>query len=158
MRGPCSFPGCVRDNRVRGLCGSHYRQQRLGRPLTPLIGTDANIEARLWAGTRKDEGCWEWTGLCNHKGYGFMSMRGKLVSVHRVSWWLHNGPVLGGPFCLPPLRQSRVCQARSSLPWNARGQHARLRLEGSPKQPWRAQPIREAHRRGRARYSSPITS
>jgi hypothetical protein len=32
----CAGPDCARPKVALGLCSSHYRQQRLGRPLTPL--------------------------------------------------------------------------------------------------------------------------
>lgn len=32
----CSFDGCARGAESRGLCGSHYAQQRAGRRLEPI--------------------------------------------------------------------------------------------------------------------------
>ena len=33
---PCSFDGCTRSASCRGLCDTHYEQQRLGRGLKPI--------------------------------------------------------------------------------------------------------------------------
>ncbi len=32
----CTGPACDREARAEGLCLSHYKQRRRGRPLTPL--------------------------------------------------------------------------------------------------------------------------
>ncbi|MEY2668640.1 MAG: hypothetical protein RJA59_1278 [Pseudomonadota bacterium] len=36
MRRLCTFPGCDRFHRAKGLCNGHYRQLVEGRPLAPL--------------------------------------------------------------------------------------------------------------------------
>lgn len=33
---PCTFPGCGRVIRSRGLCEGHQKQQRRGRALAPI--------------------------------------------------------------------------------------------------------------------------
>jgi hypothetical protein len=32
----CTFPECGRRKSAKGLCHAHYRQQQVGRPLTPI--------------------------------------------------------------------------------------------------------------------------
>lgn len=47
---------------------------------------------------RKDNGCWEWSGLFDIDGYGIVrtgKIDGsvKIRSAHRVSWIIHNGSI-----------------------------------------------------------------
>lgn len=52
---------------------------------------------RIAAGLeRKPNGCLEWTGLTNAKGYGRTSLNGKPDLTHRVAWILANGPIPDG--------------------------------------------------------------
>lgn len=46
----CSFEGCTKTYEAKGLCISHYSQQRRGRPLTPIGEAGRNRECDL-------EGC-----------------------------------------------------------------------------------------------------
>jgi hypothetical protein len=40
--------------------------------------------------------CWEWMGSRDRRsGYGQISVAGKVLKAHRVSWELHRGPVPG---------------------------------------------------------------
>lgn len=49
---------------------------------------------RFWAKVKKSEdGCWEWTGSKNEKGYGLFSLRGMTEKAHRVSWELQHGTI-----------------------------------------------------------------
>lgn len=34
--GECNFEGCFRNKHSKGLCTTHYQQQRVGKPLTPI--------------------------------------------------------------------------------------------------------------------------
>lgn len=45
---------------------------------------------------KQENGCWLWIGLKNKKGYGQISYKSKMISVHRISWEIHNGKVLDG--------------------------------------------------------------
>ena len=40
------------------------------------------------------EDCWIWKGPLNSKGYGSLSVNGKVVGSHRFSWELHNGKII----------------------------------------------------------------
>lgn len=51
---------------------------------------------RFWSKVNKTSECWIWTGARSTKGYGRFKIRGKLVSPHRFSWELHNGPIPEG--------------------------------------------------------------
>lgn len=60
------------------------------RQIGPLTDND---KARFWERVKKGEGdgCWEWTGTKDSKGYGAFSLRGQPHKGHRISWFLHNG-------------------------------------------------------------------
>jgi DNA-binding XRE family transcriptional regulator len=69
------------------------------------------IKERFWEKVEKTENCWHWKGCLNNRGYGQISMNGKAVLSHRVSWEIHNGPIPEGlqalhrcdnPICVRP--------------------------------------------------------
>lgn len=43
-----------------------------------------------------NSGCWLWTASVDRKGYGHISVDGKLRPSHRLSWELHVGPIPDG--------------------------------------------------------------
>ena len=52
---------------------------------------------------KRGDGCWEWHGYRNAKGYGFARPGGrgaKGVLAHRLSWELHGGAIPDGMFVL----------------------------------------------------------
>jgi hypothetical protein len=51
------------------------------------------MEERFWAMVNKTEGCWEWTGSTNSRGYGLIRAprRGPLLFAHRYSAMLVHG-------------------------------------------------------------------
>lgn len=53
------------------------------------------MSAQFWAKVRKQpgDGCWEWTGSFNDKGYGKVRVDGRMVRAHRVAWELAHGPL-----------------------------------------------------------------
>jgi len=53
---------------------------------------------RLLSGYEKDADtmCWIWKGHKNKNGYGSIKAFGKMVSVHRLSYELHKGPIKDG--------------------------------------------------------------
>lgn len=62
----------------------------MSRPPMPI---DPNIRYT------NDDGCWEWTGALNAKGYGGLvrKLNGVyVVGAHRVIWTLNNGPIPAG--------------------------------------------------------------
>lgn len=48
---------------------------------------------RFWNFVEKSDGCWNWTGRKNDKGYGRLWCGPKHLSAHRISWRLHHGPI-----------------------------------------------------------------
>jgi hypothetical protein len=51
---------------------------------------------RLWRKVTKTDTCWLWTGAVNQDGYGQIRSSGKLVTVHRLSYETHVGPIPKG--------------------------------------------------------------
>lgn len=42
---------------------------------------------------KMQNGCWEWQAGKDQKGYGVITVDGKLIKAHRLSWILHHGPI-----------------------------------------------------------------
>jgi len=57
-----------------------------------------DIQARFWSKVSipEDDGCWEWVAFLNGSGYGRFGYLGGLVSAHRFSFDLFNGPIPSG--------------------------------------------------------------
>ena len=55
---------------------------------------------RFWPKVRKGDGCWEWTGQLNHRGYGQVGGHRHRKATHRTAWELTHGPVPPGLFVL----------------------------------------------------------
>jgi hypothetical protein len=51
------------------------------------------INGRFWKCVNKLDGCWEWTGSPDSAGYGMFSLYGVHYKAHRMSWFLHHGPI-----------------------------------------------------------------
>jgi len=64
-----------------------------------------SMEERFWhkVDRRGEDECWPWLGSIGKHGYGFL-YRGKedggMVTSHRASWLIHNGPIEDGLFVL----------------------------------------------------------
>jgi hypothetical protein len=58
----CSFDGCERPRSCKGLCASHYAQQRKGNPLTPL-NDRVNPRGRDADGNKRCATCKRWKPL-----------------------------------------------------------------------------------------------
>lgn len=54
------------------------------------------LEDRFWRQVVRSATCWEWTGVRTAKGYGRVSIAGRYIYVHRVSWEWHRGPIPPG--------------------------------------------------------------
>lgn len=72
---------------------------------------------RFWAQvvTGDPDGCWEWTGPCNEKGYGKFTIGGraesggKQIKAHRFAYEIRQGPVPEG------LELDHLCRNRSCV-------------------------------------------
>lgn len=59
----------------------------------------ARLVARYWSNvvTSPDPAdCWDWKGSVNGKGYGRLSVAGRTVLIHRLSYEIHDGPLTEG--------------------------------------------------------------
>lgn|SRR3990167_1173676 len=58
------------------------------------------IAKRFWAKVRCGDGCWEWIGTRISSGYGQLSVCGRNVYAHRISYEIHFGSIPDGMFVL----------------------------------------------------------
>lgn len=94
----CTIAGCEKKASARTWCHMHYKRwQKNGDPTSPgnreLFLDPADAFA---ARTVRDGDCLTWTGSKDPKGYGRMSVKGKLVGVHRYAWERANGTIPDG--------------------------------------------------------------
>jgi hypothetical protein len=70
-----------------------------------------NSPEHFWSLARRGDGCWEWQGYIDPRGYGSILFRGKRQGAHRTAWELTNGPIPEGlyvchhcdnPVCVRP--------------------------------------------------------
>jgi len=85
----CRGPRCEKTQlAARGLCSTHYRQDKLGQPLHPIMRRGLPLgEAILERCEEAEDGCWIWQmGLKN--GYGLMRHPADLstTSAHRLAY------------------------------------------------------------------------
>ena len=115
-----------------------------------------------------EDACWEWHAYCNDYGYGIVSHRGKELRAHRVSWEIHNGPILDGlcvlhecdnPPCVNPnhlfLGTRGVNAADKVRKGRARG--GSLPGESNPAAKLKVEDVREIKRRGKRKYRGMLT-
>lgn len=57
---------------------------------------EALARERFWAKVLKTEGCWEWIGAKQPKGYGTFRFQGSAKLAHRVSYELEYGRIAAG--------------------------------------------------------------
>ena len=102
----CSFGTCGLPVVGRGLCNGHYKQNRKGWTLRPLL-SQVTLEQRFLAKVNKTAGCWEWTGAVSSTGYGQFKVDGQMRNAHRISWNIAHGEIPIGMFldhiCTNPL-------------------------------------------------------
>ena len=51
---------------------------------------------RFWSRVNKmpePDGCWLWNGYCINEGYGIISLKHIQYAAHRVSYFIHKGPI-----------------------------------------------------------------
>ena len=66
---------------------------------------EQDLAGRFWRRVVKTDGCWNATGVSKATGYGHIQIRrpdGRFTStgMHRVSWYLHVGPIPNGLYVL----------------------------------------------------------
>lgn len=85
---------------VQGRCIECHKNRKRGRSREEMRADAlATLPTRFWANVKKGavRDCWEWTGYRHKFGYGFISRADQhaMLTAHRVSWELHNGPIPG---------------------------------------------------------------
>jgi len=107
----CSFNGCVKDAFSKGLCGSHYAQQRQGKELKPLqqqfhgLGEKERFEKRV---ADHPTGCKVWLGSIQMMQnrpkadwHGqWRNAAGERELTHRAAYRMYKGPIVQGAFVL----------------------------------------------------------
>jgi len=98
----CSVKGCGEPIKARGYCNKHLQRLMAGKDPEELSCHELSTEGRFFKRVTKTEGCWKWQGRKNTKGYGHLSIRGrvKTIAAHRLSYQIHVGPVPDGMFIL----------------------------------------------------------
>jgi hypothetical protein len=105
----CSFAGCQGGVEARGLCQSHYMQQRRGNALTPVRRAAPPVD-RFWRYVLVvGDGCWVWKGDLDRDGYGRLAVDGRMTRAHRFSFALHSGEPVPGGTCVCHRCDNRVC-------------------------------------------------
>lgn len=133
----CSHEGCSKRVDARGLCSTHYMQQRRAGLLP--IGTRARgtVEERFWRFVVKTDACWQWIGKSvNRKGYGQIGLGGKYgkhITAHRLSYIIHKGEIPEGlvimhscdnPWCVNPDHLTAGTQSENIIDAIAKGRKA----------------------------------
>lgn len=118
----CTIDDCGARMLAKGLCSKHYsRVSRYGttEPRERLT----SLSERFWPKVSKSEGCWEWTGSKDKRGYGriYGGVKSPLRS-HRVAYELLVGPIPEGlyldhkchnPSCVNPDHLRPVTQKQN---------------------------------------------
>lgn len=99
----------------------------------------AEAVARFWSRVnRADGGCWEWQGTRQHYGHGLLSVGGRNLKVHRISYEMHVGPIPAGlivrhrcdnPPCVNPDHLEVGTRADNNRDRDERGRHVKLENE-----------------------------
>ncbi|WP_298176883.1 HNH endonuclease signature motif containing protein [Saccharomonospora sp.] len=97
----CSIDGCKNriKNRTNRWCHAHYyRWRKHGDPRHggPINHAHKNPEDAFAARTERRGDCLIWTGSKNDRGYGKLSVSGRLMYAHVYAWARANGPVPEG--------------------------------------------------------------
>lgn len=135
----CSVDSCSGVVNARGLCNTHYMQQRRAGLLP--IGTRAlgTLEERFFRSfSIALNGCWNWNGRLVGKGYGMIGLGGKgakQVLVHRLAYQMHKGEIPDGmvvmhkcdnPRCVNPDHLDAGTQSQNIKDAFARGRKINL--------------------------------
>lgn len=113
----CEFSGCGKPFIAKGLCASHYKQYRSGKPLSPLYQTQRQKGSPPRIEYDEQE-CPnpKLKGPCHISrigyrtdGYCHVRLGSKLVQVHRYVWERDVGPIPDG------MEVDHQCRVRSCV-------------------------------------------
>jgi hypothetical protein len=65
------------------------------------------VEERFWAKVEKSDNCWNWTAHLVY-GYGKLRVGNQMVSAHRISYEMANGPIPEG-MLIDHICHNRAC-------------------------------------------------
>lgn len=88
---------CLRCETPFVVCPSHVRagQDRYCSRACNNASRAVPLADRFWSRIAKGDGCWEWAGLRNARGYGKLSLWPKGMGYsHRVAWEIASGETL----------------------------------------------------------------
>lgn len=71
-----------------------------------------------------ETGCWIWVGALNDRGYGTMKFYRKVLKAHRISWYIHRGPIPKAT--LEAGHQGTVVMHKCDVPCCVNPRHLRL--------------------------------
>ena len=74
----------------------------------------ASLQDRFWPKVRITDGCWEWTGSLNSKGYGQISFRGRSMRAHAAIFKIYKEEIPKG-YCIDHICRNRKCVRRWHL-------------------------------------------
>jgi hypothetical protein len=95
----CSMDGCLKEAKARGYCDTHYMRFRKhgdAAKVSRVALKGKGLRDRFECQAVKKEGCWDWLGHKDDRGYCRIMVGGKIQLAHRVSWELHRGPLSDG--------------------------------------------------------------
>ena len=94
------------------------------RQTAPIPAPTPSVAARFWSHVQPDQDCWIWTGATRNRGYGCVTIAGRLYAAHRVSYTWTHGPIPDGleldhlcrnPVCVNPLHLEAVSRRTNLL-------------------------------------------
>ena len=120
-------PACGKSFSV--IPSKAYRKFCSRRCCSPLVNFRGTVEERFWKYVEKTETCWIWTNAHTPKGYGLISVNGRLISATHVSLQIHGRPNPGGLHALHncPGGDNPACVNPDHLRWGTRSENMRDR-------------------------------
>jgi hypothetical protein len=122
------------------------------------------LAVRFWKFVRKGDGCWEWQGARDERGYGIFTIDGKNRRAHRVAYRLTHGSLADdlvvrhtcdNPPCVNPEHLIGGTQLDNITDRNERGRTAKGERAGFRRHPERY-PSRKGERNGRAKITQSL--
>jgi len=109
----CPIEECTNEvhKKARGMCWNHHIEaMRERHNITPIgrAGSREKLVHRFWSNVEKGPGCWEWHGHIV-KGHGTISLLGKTIYAHRLSYELAGGEIPDG------MQIDHMCHNRSCV-------------------------------------------
>src|SRR5699024_2768962 len=93
----CGVEGCERVYYAKGMCRLHWERVRTnGTTERATIDPSTSPAERLAQLSRREGDCIVYTGHLNQYGYGQITVQGKGMTAHRLSYETHRGPLAPG--------------------------------------------------------------